>query len=254
MPRIPLPSRRTRRIAAIMALTALSLATTWCGHALLTDGVLAERATWLRHFVVRREIAADRATPERWFSAGATLSPLGADFSHVNVRSELASREELDALKHSLSLQGGEIWNISFLDSPSRFTYTITGWPFHSFWGAETERWGDETPERFTDDGMLRFETTAFQRHPRPRTIRLPLHIDWLPFTGNILAHAAFWSLLVLAPSALRRWRRKRQGECLVCGYDRSATPPTSVCPECGTAAPSPSTPTSPPPAHASPS
>jgi hypothetical protein len=236
MPRIPLPSRRTRRIAAIVVLTTLSLATTWCGHALLADGVLAERVTWLRKLVVRKEIAADRSTPKRWFGASVTLTPLGADFSHVNQRSTLASRDELDALKRALSLTGGGIWDVNFAGMPSCFTYTITGWPFHSFWGAETERWGDETPERFTDDGMLRFETTVFQRHPRPHTIRLPLHIDWLPFTGNVLAHAAVWSLLIVTPSALRRLRRKRHGQCLSCGYDRSATPPNAVCPECGTA------------------
>jgi hypothetical protein len=61
------------------------------------------------------------------------------------------------------------------------------------------------------------------------------------------IARAVVWPLpvtlivtaLLLRRSALRA-QRHGSGNCVHCNYDRSATPPTSPCPECGQAPPSP--------------
>jgi hypothetical protein len=61
------------------------------------------------------------------------------------------------------------------------------------------------------------------------------------PSSGTSLI-VPYWSLCVAAPatpaavarSRMRRWRRRRSGRCVECGYDLRGTP--ERCPECGAA------------------
>lgn len=66
--------------------------------------------------------------------------------------------------------------------------------------------------------------------------------ILWLGVFHNTLAAAALLGLLVSLPWSLctipgriRRWRYKGPGRCNTCGYDITAVPNTTTCPECGT-------------------
>ncbi|MCA9282088.1 MAG: hypothetical protein H6812_07375 [Phycisphaeraceae bacterium] len=64
----------------------------------------------------------------------------------------------------------------------------------------------------------------------------------WSGVFHNTLAAAALLGLLVSLPWSLctipgriRRWRYKGPGRCNTCGYDITAVPNTTTCPECGT-------------------
>ncbi len=60
-------------------------------------------------------------------------------------------------------------------------------------------------------------------------------------YIHNTLAAAALLAFLISAPWSLatipgrvRRWRWKRAGACIHCGYDTTAVPDAPCCPECG--------------------
>lgn len=53
----------------------------------------------------------------------------------------------------------------------------------------------------------------------------------------NTLFYAVPWWLLLVAPGAVKRWRRGRRGRCIGCGYDLAGLAVgngTRTCPECG--------------------
>lgn len=77
----------------------------------------------------------------------------------------------------------------------------------------------------------------------------IPVAVLWPGLIANSVLWGGVLVLLVFGPRAVRRWRRKRRGACLNCGYalafadgpaeDQQARPNRtrlSICPECGNA------------------
>ncbi|MCI0629391.1 MAG: hypothetical protein L0Y44_01905 [Phycisphaerales bacterium] len=64
-----------------------------------------------------------------------------------------------------------------------------------------------------------------------PRTI--PMSPIWPNFATSAVGWGGLWLVLLVAPGAVRRCRRARNGWCVACGYDLRSTP-GEVCPECG--------------------
>ncbi len=67
----------------------------------------------------------------------------------------------------------------------------------------------------------------------RPR-VSLPVQPVWPAFALNTLVYGALaWGVL-FAPGVVMRWRRRRRGACVGCGYDLKGIAPGGMCPECG--------------------
>lgn len=64
-----------------------------------------------------------------------------------------------------------------------------------------------------------------------PKRHALPLRPVWPGFLNNTLVYAGACWILLAAPGGVRRWRRKRNGQCAACGYDLKDL---DTCPECG--------------------
>ena len=70
--------------------------------------------------------------------------------------------------------------------------------------------------------------------------------VPCIPLFPGLLANTAIygsaWWLLLFTPGAVKRWRRRRKGCCIKCGYDLQGSPEVRdhksevsvVCPECG--------------------
>jgi hypothetical protein len=117
--------------------------------------------------------------------------------------------------------------------------YAYAGWPVPAF---------RHPPLRFAGaTGLSEFEAAAEHVSDLATTSDLPavfqakpyrvLTTSLLPlgFAANTLLSAAAAGVLVVAPGALRRARRRRSGRCVACGYP---LPGSSRCPECGVPAP----------------
>ncbi len=63
--------------------------------------------------------------------------------------------------------------------------------------------------------------------------VTLPLRPIWPGFAINTLFYAAILSLLWSSPLVVRRFIRRKRGQCIKCGYDLRGTE-HEVCPECG--------------------
>jgi len=117
-----------------------------------------------------------------------------------------------------------------------------TGWPWRSLamehlTDAETERierpnspWVVIPPERWR--GAILFGKDLAQR-TRKSVPGLPLLPLWPGFGYSVLFYGAIAWLLFFAPRSLMRWRRRRRGACVRCGY--AMAPGATRCAECGT-------------------
>lgn len=72
--------------------------------------------------------------------------------------------------------------------------------------------------------GSLRWQPVVSFPRPKDRIFFIPL---WIPF----LLSAAY-PTITLVHGRLRRWRRRRAGQCIKCGYDLTGNV-SGRCPEC---------------------
>jgi hypothetical protein len=100
--------------------------------------------------------------------------------------------------------------------------------------GLELRRWGLPVSE-VVRRGLNTSDLPQWA-HPRPNR-----RLGVIPLVPGFLVNATFFAMVAASifsgASAARRIRRVRRGECGTCGYDRRATAPATVCPECGSAA-----------------
>jgi hypothetical protein len=61
----------------------------------------------------------------------------------------------------------------------------------------------------------------------------LPLRPIWSGLAANTAMFGALWWMVLVSPPAVRRHLRRRQGRCVVCGYDLKGQREAG-CPECG--------------------
>ncbi len=66
------------------------------------------------------------------------------------------------------------------------------------------------------------------------RHTALPTNFLPLGFIANTLLYAAAWWIVLVTPRGVNRWRRKRRGRCVACGYDLRGLAREAACPECG--------------------
>jgi len=67
-------------------------------------------------------------------------------------------------------------------------------------------------------------------------TIVLPYGPIWPGLLANTAIYGSAWWALLFGPGMFIRWRRRRAGRCVKCGYDLRGLSPGSECPECGRA------------------
>ncbi len=129
-----------------------------------------------------------------------------------------------------------------------------TGWPLPALDAFETTGSGRVFEQR----GLA---TPMWMQRRFPGAWRLGVVPLWPGFLLDTLIYAVPWWIVLITPRATMRWRRKRRGRCVACGYDlrglgggtvlrtvmdgdasdeedtaRRAVPPGwVVCPECGT-------------------
>ncbi len=103
------------------------------------------------------------------------------------------------------------------------------GWPARALWSVAES---DDTwpgPLTWRRDGALGVSAD----------LSLPTFIVWRGFVFDTLFYAVPWWIVLITPGAVVRWRRKRRGACVACGYDLrglvDAEKGKTVCPECGT-------------------
>ena len=104
------------------------------------------------------------------------------------------------------------------------------GWPAAALWQAQ-DRVSEGAGWRWNHRGSI----------PQPwgeAGARLPLAPFFPGFLLDTLFYAAPWWLILITPGAIRRFRRRRRGRCIRCGYDLAGLRPddntTPTCPECG--------------------
>ena len=114
------------------------------------------------------------------------------------------------------------------------------GWPFLTFRGGFYVFASQQpmTQHDFGPEVGDVFKQEVNYQTGEPRTMPL---MPMLPgLAANTALFASAWWLVLFGPGTLRRYRRRRRGACLRCGYDRRGLAPTTPCPECGSNAPSP--------------
>ena len=117
----------------------------------------------------------------------------------------------------------------------TEITQTARGWPMLAM---RYERWSQGKPWRFPNPrpppvvGMVGGFDLRCGGPSGPNVI-LPLQPVWVGFLGNTLCYASAWWGLCSTPAPIRRWVRRRRGQCPTCGYDLRGNV-AEGCPECG--------------------
>jgi hypothetical protein len=122
------------------------------------------------------------------------------------------------------------------------------GWPLVS-WSCFTEprlqpRKPKQDPGPVVHGGAI-VETWGYHGVPgiENRVRALAWRPIWPGFVLNTIFYALLTWSLIRAPRTLRRWRRRRAGLCLACGYDLKGLAEGAPCPECGLASAATSSP-----------
>ncbi len=117
----------------------------------------------------------------------------------------------------------------------TEITQTARGWPMLAM---RYKRWSQGKPWRFPNPrpppvvGMVGgFDLRCVW--PSGPNVILPLQPIWVGFVGNTLCYASAWWGLCSTPAPIRRWVRRRRGQCPTCGYDLRGNV-AEGCPECG--------------------
>lgn len=112
------------------------------------------------------------------------------------------------------------------------------GWPMPALWGWETRTFRINTTTGETTnvpiDGRGLFAPPSAVRRLTRQGVRLPYLPVWPGFAVDSAIAAALWWMLLTAPGAIKRWRRRRRGLCIACGYDLRGLAEGAACPECG--------------------
>ncbi len=114
-------------------------------------------------------------------------------------------------------------------------TVTYAGWPIHSLWGSTWFR----TDAPATRDEIVEYHHHAAMLVGSNHTLTslmmdqslVPFAPLWPGFALNSVFYATFLWLLVPGPFALRRFIRRKRGQCPACGYPVGDS---AVCSECG--------------------
>jgi len=130
------------------------------------------------------------------------------------------------------------------LASPSKFAEDgnehATGWPLLSAWYSLQRQ---PFSGRTTVEGGIALPYAPKGRYLPVSTYQLralPLRPIWTGLLVNTVFYAALWFIPLGGVGLVRRWRRRRRGQCPRCAYDLAGLTSGQPCPECGNACPSP--------------
>ncbi len=105
------------------------------------------------------------------------------------------------------------------------------GWPFRCFWGASSWSYIDRPPSQ-SQLGLFIYVRQVGTNSTYTRAI--PYAPIWAGLTLSCALWASLWWIVLLGLAHFRRHLRLRRNHCPNCKYDLCATPPGSLCPECG--------------------
>jgi len=111
---------------------------------------------------------------------------------------------------------------------------SASGLPFHAAWYGVLE---NEFGGQITIHGGIPLGRSTSVMDYQPA---LPLRPIWTGLAINTVFYAALWLIPFGGVGIVRRWRRRRRGQCTGCAYDRKGIAPGQPCPECGLTPPSP--------------
>ena len=110
-----------------------------------------------------------------------------------------------------------------------------SGWPMRCLWCASSDGtrkpgvvWERAllVPDRLAREGAsFTYFDGTLGKHP------LPIGMIGNGLAANTAFYGAVWVVPVFGIPALRRWRRRRRGRCVGCGYELAGL---ATCPECG--------------------
>jgi hypothetical protein len=128
-------------------------------------------------------------------------------------------------------------------DQSLRAEITNAGIPLRALCSLELSHWsGDQQftnhpPGGIWDAGIN--PPSILTNRTRAISLRLPLRPIWPGFAINTIFYAAVLWIVFAIPGGVKRFRRRRRGHCIHCGYDLRGQPPpeagqSTKCPECG--------------------